>query len=156
MLRPSPRTRVRPVGHRQRKEGCRMLRGPSTSGGQEHGGQLVVVFARWVLIIGGLVLLLWNPAQADLNRIRVGLAFVLALSVGNFYLHAQVALRRGVPPLLLYLASFVDVTVITVIIAVYGGFGSAAFVFYFPAMIAASLAFPAEVTAVLGVWTLLK
>ena len=120
-----------------------MGRDPAASPGD---GQLVIVVARWLLILAGLVITLWRPAPGDLNKVRVDVFVVLALAVANFYLHARLLVRRRPPEGLLLAASAADIGVITVLASLYGGFRSPTFVFYFPAVIAFALAFPRPAT----------
>jgi hypothetical protein len=109
-------------------------------------GQIVIVSARWVLILAALALTLWSPAPEDLNRLRLGLFVVLGLAMGNFYLHAQIMMRRPVSSGLVYLASAADLAVITVLTATFGGPDAPMFVFYYPALLALALVFPLSVT----------
>src|SRR5262245_43492587 len=55
-------------------------------------GQLVIVTARWVLVLAGLLLALWSPGP--IGQIRLHVLTLLILAVGNFYLHAQLLMRR--------------------------------------------------------------
>ncbi|MDQ2996300.1 MAG: hypothetical protein M3R61_04500, partial [Chloroflexota bacterium] len=55
-------------------------------------GQSVIVVARWVLVLSGLVLALWNPGA--IGEIRLHVLALLLLAVGNFYLHAQLLMHR--------------------------------------------------------------
>lgn len=102
-------------------------------------GQMVIIAARWVLVVAGLGLALWNPNELGELRIQIGL--ILALAVGNFFLHAQVLMKRPVISGVVHLASAIDIAVITAIVVVAGGFTSGLYVFYFPAIFAISVAF---------------
>jgi len=62
--------------------------------------------------------------------------------VGNFYLHAQILMRRSVPEPVAYAASVADLIVITVLTAAFGGSDAPMFVFYYPALLAFALVFP--------------
>jgi hypothetical protein len=105
-------------------------------------GQIVIVSARWVLILTALALSLWSPAPSDLNWLRLSLLVLLTLAVGNFYLHAQILMRRAVPEPVAYAASVADLIVITVLTAAFGGSDAPMFVFYYPALLAFALVFP--------------
>ncbi|MGI8552864.1 MAG: hypothetical protein ACR2PL_19065 [Dehalococcoidia bacterium] len=109
-------------------------------------GQIVIVVARWLLILSGLGISLWSPLQSDLDKVRISLFVLLALAAGNFYLHAQILMRHPVGPLIVYAASIADILVISLLTVSYGGFDARIFVFYYPALIAFALAFPAPVT----------
>lgn len=111
-------------------------------------GQTVIIAARWLLIVVALLITLWNPAQSDLDKVRVTVFVLLALAAANFFLQAQILMHRRVDPVVTLAASAADIGVITVITAAYGGLNSSTFVFYFPALIALALAFPRIYTVV--------
>jgi hypothetical protein len=108
-------------------------------------GQTVLVWARWILIGTGLLLSFWSPK--DLLTLQVQLAAIIALAFGNFYLHVQ--LLRGRPALdnVVYGASLADISVVTALVLVQGGYPSPVFIFYFAAIVGISVAFPTWLTA---------
>ncbi|MCH8185735.1 MAG: hypothetical protein IH862_06510 [Chloroflexi bacterium] len=108
-------------------------------------GQVVIIAARWVLIVAGLVLALW--ITDDTSNLAVQLVVILGLAVGNFYLHSQVLQRRPTMSAVVYAASAGDLTVISLLVGMGGGLESGLFVFYFPAILALSVAFHPRVTA---------
>jgi hypothetical protein len=119
-------------------------------------GQSVIVTARWVLVLSGLVLALWDPGE--ISQIRLHVLALLLLAVGNFYLHAQLLMRRPALSAIAYAASAADIAVITLLIVSQGGFASPLYIFYFPALLAFSVAFPTSRTVgfasvVVGVYT---
>ena len=126
---PSQPARRRPVG--------------SVSEDLAHG-QAVIVTARWILVVSGLVLSLWLPGT--LSELRMELAVLLVLAVANFYLQAQLLMRRPAVDAVAYLASAADITFITVLVAAQGGFQSSIFIFYYPAVLALSIAFSTPMT----------
>jgi hypothetical protein len=107
-------------------------------------GQSVIVTARWVLVLSGLILALWNPGP--IAQIRLHVLALLLLAVGNFYLHAQLLTRRPAVSAVAYGASAADIMVISLLIASQGGFASPLYIFYFPALLAFSVAFPTSRT----------
>ena len=113
-------------------------------------GQRVIVTARWILVLSALLLTLWNPGE--IRELRVQIAFILILAVGNFYLHAQLLRGRRIWGELVVAASLVDVTVISVMIAISstGTFDSNVFAFYFPAILAFAVAFPTVLTLLIA------
>jgi hypothetical protein len=111
-------------------------------------GQVLIVSARWVLIVTALALSLWSPAPSDLNWLRLSLFVLLALAVGNFYLHAHILMRRPVPEPVVYAASAADLVVISVLTGAFGGSDAPMFVFYYPALLAFALVFPLPMTVV--------
>ena len=107
-------------------------------------GQIVIVTFRWILVLAGLVLTFWNPGP--INELRMQLLVILLLAVGNFYLHAQLLMRRPAIDMVVYAASLADLTVITLLLIVGGGFTSSLYIFYFPAILVFSVAFPTVMT----------
>ena len=108
-------------------------------------GQTVLVWARWILIGTGLLLSFWSPK--DLMTLQIQLAAIIALAFGNFYLHVQ--LLRGHPAIdnVVYGASLADISVVTALVLVQGGYPSPVFIFYFAAIVGISVAFPTWLTA---------
>src|SRR5687768_17094339 len=85
-------------------------------------GQIVIISARWVLVLAGLLLTLCQPGT--LAELRVHIVALLLLAVGNFYLHAQVLMRRQLPDLAVYAASVADIAVISLLAFSQGGAAS--------------------------------
>ena len=108
-------------------------------------GQGVIIAARWILVVAGLILAFWNPDE--IGQLRVQIVLVLGLAVSNFYIHSQVLTGRRAIPVVVLGASAADIAVISLIVAAQGGFPSNLYVFYFPALMAVSVAFRTEVTA---------
>ncbi len=111
-------------------------------------GQQVIIAARWILVVAGLMLALWNPDALGELRVQVGM--ILALAVGNFFLHAQALMKKPLISPVAHLASALDIVVITAIVVVAGGFSSGLYVFYFPALLAISVAFHPKTGLVLA------
>jgi hypothetical protein len=109
-------------------------------------GQHVIVAARWILVGAGLLLALWNPEA--MPELRVQIAMILGLAMANFFLHSRLLMGKPVPPAVAYGATAVDIAVISVLVIADGGLASGLYVFYFPALLALSVAFRTEVTAV--------
>jgi len=109
-------------------------------------GQMVIVVARWLLVLVGLVVTVWNPDP--LPQLRLQIAVILTVAVANFMMHAQLLRKRPTLEVVACGASIGDLAVITMLIASQGGFGSNVFVFYFPAILAIAVSFP-TVTALL-------
>jgi len=102
-------------------------------------GQIVILTARWILVLTGLLLTLLAPRTLDAARFQIMVLLVLA--VANFYLCAQVFMRKPALKEVIYAASLADLVVITLIVISQGGFESNTYVFYFPALLALSVAF---------------
>jgi hypothetical protein len=108
-------------------------------------GQGVIVAARWMLVAAGLVLAVIAPPNAGTLRTQVLL--ILGLAVCNFALQAQLLRRRPALAPLAYAASAADIAIVTALVVADGGYASGLYVFYFPAVLALSVAFPLAVTA---------
>jgi hypothetical protein len=108
-------------------------------------GQIVIVMAKWVLVFAGMLLVLWAPAP--IGQLRVQILVLVLIAVENFYHHAQILKRRPVPDAIAYIASGADLAVVTILVMLQGGFDSNLYIFYFPALIALSVVFRTEVTA---------
>jgi hypothetical protein len=102
-------------------------------------GQAVIVTARWILIVTGIVLTLWNPPDIGVLRLQVTVLILLAFF--NFYLTTEMLRHKPTLQALVYIASVFDLGVITLIVMMQGGYPSGSFVFYFPAILAYSVAF---------------
>jgi hypothetical protein len=106
---------------------------------------MVVIIARWVLVLAGLVLILLDTVSVSLNVIKFEIAVILALAVSNFFLVAQVLAKRKTLDAVVYGLGLADIAVISLIIIAQGGFESNVYTFYFPAILAFSVAFPSAV-----------
>lgn len=111
-------------------------------------GQRIVVIARWLLVLVGLLVVVWN--SDPLPQLRVEIAVILLVAIANFVMHAQLLRHRRTMQAVAYAASLGDLLVITLLIATQGGFTSNIFVFYFPAILAISVAFPTTSAAALA------
>jgi len=124
------------------KEKQKKSRKPSENLAQ---GQTVIITARWILVLAGLVLVLWNPDP--LSELRIQILVILLLAMANFYLQAQLLMKRPAVDEVVYGASAADLAVITALIIIAGGFDSSVYIFYFPAILAFSIVFPTSMTA---------
>lgn len=131
---------------------------PKPAASPASDGQVVVIAARWILVVTGLFLVLWNPVP--LVELRFQVAVLLMLAVGNFFVHAQLLMRRPMSPWIMIAASAFDIGVITLLVITQSGFDSNTYIFYFPALLAISVAFETIVTllftsSVIGLYSLI-
>jgi hypothetical protein len=110
-------------------------------------GQIVVITARWILIAAGWVLTLWQPEATAAWQLRVAIILLMAYSSVNFFLTVQWANRSKVLADTVYLTSAADLSLITVLVAVFGT--SNVYVFYLPALLALAVTLPRSVTGLL-------
>jgi hypothetical protein len=113
-------------------------------------GQVVIIMARWFLILDGVVLALWQAETIAAITLPIG--FMILLMVVNFYLHGRYLLRRPVNSILVYATSGVDLLIIVLIVLFWsigrgGGAESPFFAFLYPAVLAFALVFPPRITA---------
>ena len=108
-------------------------------------GQPVIVTMRWILVGSGLLLILWNPDSLPIMRVQIVVIFLLALA--NFYLHAQLLIKRPVMDQVVYASSAVDLILVSLLIVLGSGFESRLLVYYFPAIVSFSVVFPTILTA---------
>lgn len=107
-------------------------------------GQPVIVAVRWLMIISGLVLAIWNVT--DLTELRLSLIVIFLLALTNFYLQAQLLMKKPVIKPVVYAASAVDLILISFLVASQGGYESSIYVYFLPAIAAFSVAFPRWLT----------
>ena len=108
-------------------------------------GQQVIIAMRWILVASGLFLVLWNAT--NINEIRFQIIGVLVLAMFNFYLQAQLLMKRPVITPVVYAASAMDLVVVTLMIISGGsGYESVTFAYYFPAIAAFAVAFTTVMT----------
>lgn len=108
-------------------------------------GQPVIVAVRWLMIISGLVLAIWNVNS--LQELRLSLIVIFLLALTNFYLQAQLLMKKPVIKPVVYASSAVDLILISFLVASQGGYDSSIYVYYLPAIAAFSVAFPRWLTA---------
>ena len=111
-------------------------------------GQSVIVSARWLLVVSGLFLALWNPGP--MSELRIQILFILLLAFANFYLQAQLLMKKPARSGVVYFASAADLAVISVMVILGRGFESNVYVFYLPALLALSVAFSPASTLLLA------
>ena len=121
-------------------------------------GQSVIVTARWILVVTGLFLIFWNPDP--LSNLRIQVVIVIALALMNFYLQAQILTGKKTLTPVVYASSAVDFLVITLLVMLNGGFDSNTYIFFFPAILAISVAFETAITigfvgSAAGIYTLI-
>ncbi len=108
-------------------------------------GQPVIVMVRWIFVVSGLILAIWNAETVASLRLQLFVLFLLALE--NFYVHAQLLTGKTVDNRVVYASSAADLLLISILIFFQGGYDSSLYVFYFPAIAALSVAFSTQLTA---------
>ncbi len=106
-------------------------------------GQIVIVTARWILVLSALLIALWSPGK--IGELRLEIIVIILLAAANFYLHSHLLTKRALVKRVVYGASLGDLAVITAIVMAQGGFDSSVYIFYYPAVLAFSVSFPRHV-----------
>jgi len=82
-------------------------------------GHIVIVTARWLLVIAGFLFLLYRPAS--ITEVAVGTVGVLAVAATNFWLHTRILMKQPIETSRVYGASAADLVVISVLVALQDG-----------------------------------
>ncbi len=112
-------------------------------------GQTVILWARWSVIVAGIVLVLWT--SKDVTHLTQTVPFFLALMAMNFFLHGRYVMGSPLNRVAVMVASVVDLILITAIVALWPGshgLKNEFFVLYFPVVFAFALVFTRKVEAV--------
>ena len=111
-------------------------------------GQTVILWARWSVIVAGIVLVLWT--SSDVSLLTRTMPFFLVLMAVNFFLHGRYVMGRPLNRTAVVVASVVDLVLITAIIVLWPGshgLDNQFFVLYFPVVFAFALVFTRQVEA---------
>ncbi|MHB8629222.1 MAG: hypothetical protein ACYDBJ_21795 [Aggregatilineales bacterium] len=125
-------------------------------------GQVVIIWARWFLILAGVVLVLWS--FNDPQQLVLVILPVIALVAMNFYLHGRYILQQPANQALLLITSLLDMVIITAIVllwpyqeqtqGVQNPLQNPFFVFYYPALVAVAFVFPRRTALLITLVTL--
>lgn len=118
-------------------------------------GQAVVNWARWFLIGAGIILIMWTSDSE--GEIALGVIPLVALMIVNFYLHGRHLAERPANPVLIGLASLLDLAVITTVVLFWAeatGLMSQFFILYYPVVLAFAFVMPPRVSIVFTVATM--
>jgi hypothetical protein len=106
-------------------------------------GQTVLLWARWGVIVAGIVLVLWTSKSiGDLTKT---VPFFLVLMAVNFFLHGRYVTGNPLNRTVLMVASVIDLILITAIVVLWPGqhgLDNQYFVLYLPVVFAFALVFP--------------
>src|SRR5437867_2488600 len=112
-------------------------------------GQVVIIWARWFLILASAVLTLWSAGSV--GEMTVSSLLVAALMAMNFYLHGRYLVERPANQTLTLAASGLDLLIVSAIVLTWhgqSGFASPYFVFYYPLLLAVALVLPPRLTLI--------
>ena len=118
-------------------------------------GQAVINWARWFLIGVGIILIMWTSDNE--REIAMGVIPVVALMILNFYLHGRHLAEKPASPVLVGLASLLDLAVVTTVVLFWAeatGLSSQFFILYYPVVLAFAFVMPPRVSIVFTVATM--
>jgi len=112
-------------------------------------GQVVIIWARWFVILAGTILVLWTTTNEA--ELVVSILPVLALIAMNFFLHGRYLIEQPANRAMVVVASFIDLSVISLIVLLWpgqGGLDNQFFVLYYPIVLAFAFVFPQQITTI--------
>jgi len=112
-------------------------------------GQTVILWARWSVIVTGIVLALWTSTSVSL--LTRTFPFFLVLMGINFYLHGRYVMGSPLNRTVVMASSVIDLVLITAIVLFWPGahgLNNEFFVLYFPVVFAFALVFTRQIEAV--------
>jgi hypothetical protein len=119
-------------------------------------GQTVILWARWSVIVAGIVLVLWT--STTITHLTQTVPFFLALMAMNFFLHGRYVMGSPLNRTAVMVASFIDLVLITAIVALWPGshgLHNQFFVLYFPVVFSFALVFTRRIEAAYTVLAML-
>jgi len=111
-------------------------------------GQTVILWARWSVIVAGIVLVLWT--STTISHLTQTVPFFLALMAMNFFLHGRYVMGSPLNRAVVAVASLIDLVLITAIVVLWPGshgLNNQFFVLYFPVVFAFALVFTRRIEA---------
>lgn len=100
-------------------------------------GQLVIIYARWFVIVAMVILALWSTSSV--SQLVGAVIFIVPLMAINFFVHGRYLMEKPANKMLLTILSAVDILVITLLILFWPaerGLLSQFYIFYYPFILA--------------------
>jgi len=120
-------------------------------------GQTVILWARWSVIVAGIVLVLWTSGTVE--QLTRTIPFFLALMAMNFFLHGRFVMGSPLNRTVVIASSIVDLVMISAIVGLWpggqDGLKSPFFVLYYPVVFAFALVLPRTIEAAYTVFAIL-
>jgi len=109
-------------------------------------GQVVIIWARWFVILAAAILALWS--SSDTGDLAGRAALVIAMMGVNFFLHGRSLMERPANGRLLLAIGAADLVAVGVMVAFWGpgGHESKLYVLYYPLIFAIALVFAPRLT----------
>jgi hypothetical protein len=109
-------------------------------------GQTVIMWARWSVIVAGIMLVLWTSTNVSL--LTQTMPFFLVLMAVNFFLHGRYVMGSPLNRTVVTVASVIDLVLITAIVVLWPGahgLNNQFYVLYFPVVFAFALVFTRKI-----------
>jgi len=100
-------------------------------------GQLVIIYARWFVIVAMVILALWSTSSV--SQLVGAVFFIVPLMAINFFVHGRYLMEQPANKLLLTVLSGVDILVVTLLILFWPedrGLLNQFYIFYYPFILA--------------------
>ena len=110
-------------------------------------GQVVIIWARWFVIIAGVIVVIWTSNNAA--ELTLAVLMLVPLIAVNFFVHGRYMMEKPINQNLLVGLSLLDIVIITLIVAFWqdpSGFYNPYFIFYYPILLAFAFVFPQRVS----------
>lgn len=117
-------------------------------------GQIVIIWARWFVILAAAVLALWS--SDDTGELGKRALLVVVLMGVNFFLHGRSISGKPANLSLLLVTSLIDLVIVGSMVAFWSdaGIESELYVLYYPIVFAFALVFPQRLTTVFSLLAL--
>jgi hypothetical protein len=118
-------------------------------------GQLVIIYARWFVIVAMVILALWSANS--ISQLVGALFFIVPLMAINFFVHGRYLMEQPANKLLLTILSAVDILVVTLLILFWPeekGLLNQFYIFYYPFILAFAFVSPARSSIIYTAFTL--
>jgi hypothetical protein len=119
-------------------------------------GQLVIIYARWFVVIAMTILVLWS--SETLTQMVIGILLVVPLIILNFFVHGRYLMEKPANRLLLIFLAVIDAVVISLIISFWPGekgLFSQFYVFYYPIILAFTFVFTGRLSTIYTLFVLI-
>ncbi len=119
-------------------------------------GQLVIIYARWFVIVAMVILALWSTSSV--NQLVGAVIFIVPLVAINFFVHGRYLMEKPVNKMLLTILSVIDILVVTLLILLWPndrGVLSQFYIFYYPFLLAFAFVSMARNSIIYTLFTLI-
>ena len=110
-------------------------------------GLIVIVWARWSIVIFAFIMRMYRATE--MSMLVITIIGLMAVALVNFALHASILAKRSIPTIWVYLASIMDICLISLIVGLDGGLNTHIFLYFYPAVLGFALVFPGRATLLL-------